>query len=154
MILILITLISIAQAAATPPAPSPEQFVRNLYQREQHATKADEEAFTGHLGAEAIYSPSLLELIRKDIRNTPAGDIPRLEGDPICNCQDSAGLIVSNLQMTPPADGHSDAVIALRVAGSKQRKITLHLLLTPAGWRIDDISTKDLPSLRTYLALN
>ena len=151
--MILTTIMLLAMAAQTPPPASPEPFVRDLYQREKHPTKADEAAFSGHRGAEAIYSPALLALIRKDI-NDAKGEEGKLGIDPICICQDSLGSSLEKLQLTPHAPNRSDANVSLLFQGKEQIILTLHLLLTPAGWRVDDISSPDMPSLRKFLSTN
>jgi len=148
----ILALLSVAQNHAPPAAPqSPEAFVRALYDRERHPTRADIQAFSGHRGAESIYSPSLLALIRRDIRMTPKGDVGKLDFDPICGCQDSDGLAVAKLQVYTSSEGRSDVVVLLHFAGTDTQRITLRLLQANAGWRVDDIGTKDLPSLRKYL---
>ena len=77
----------LGQASVLVPAAkgSPETFVSTLIQHEQRASKADEEAQAGLHGAEAIYTPGLLALIRKDRHSTPAGYAGKLDWDPICD---------------------------------------------------------------------
>jgi hypothetical protein len=149
----ILALVSAAvQPAAQTPAPqTPEAFIQSLYVRERHPTRADGDAFAGQKGGEQIYSPSLLAIMRKSLRDTPKGDIPKLDGDPICDCQDSAGLTTSGLHASLTTPDHADVQLIIHLSGEKPRPITFHLLHIPAGWRIDDIATKDTPSLRKYL---
>jgi Protein of unknown function (DUF3828) len=147
----ILALLSIAQSPPPPAAQSPEAFIQSLYVRERHPTRADGDAFAGQKGGEQIYSPSLLAIMRKSLHDTPKGDIPKLEGDPICDCQDSAGLTISGLHVTLATPDHADIQLIIHLSGEKPRPITFHLLHIPAGWRIDDIATKDTPSLRAYL---
>jgi Protein of unknown function (DUF3828) len=132
---------------------SAEAFVRNLYQREAHETNADEQAFAGYGGAEAIYSPSLLALIRQDIRRTPKGDIGKLDYDPICGCQDSDGIAVQALRLVPIDQSNARALVTLRFGGADQSEIALKLVRLPTGWRVDDVDgSKGFKPLRNLLA--
>jgi hypothetical protein len=145
-----LTLLLFQATVARPADATAESFVRDLYRREAHTTKADREAFAGHRGAEAIYSPSLLALIRRDARATPKGDVGKLDFDPVCSCQDSDGITLEALQIMPTDPSHGRAVVTLFPAGSNQRKVTLKLVLLPQGWRIDDMESNKTPSLRKY----
>lgn len=142
-----------AQTFSPPSASneSAESFVRTIIQHEARGSKADEEAQAGERGAKAIYTPKLLALIRRDRNSTPRGYVGKLDWDPLCACQDTDGLTLSALKIVPTSSTSADVLLTLHFSEPKDEKITYHLLLTPAGWRIDDIGTKDVPSLRKLL---
>jgi len=141
-----------AAAVAVPTNGSAEAFVRQLYQREAHETRADEEAFSGHQGSEAIYSPSLLALIRRDLRNTPKGYVGKLDYDPICGCQDYDGMSVQTLKVVSTSQSTSRANVTLHFGGVQPQEITLMLVHLTAGWRVDNVDgPKGFQSLRKLL---
>jgi len=128
-------------------------FVQQLYSSYAHpASQADPDP-TGKL-APSIFSPSLLQLIRHDRARTPRGDAPALDGDPICDCQDFQGLRLISLAVTPVDATHASASVAFQVFADDPksvRSLRLSLVRTPQGWRIDDIASADIPSLRKFL---
>jgi hypothetical protein len=131
---------------------SAEGFVRDLYHREAHETKADEEAFAGHRGADSIYSPSLLALIRRDVRTTPSGYVGKLDYDPICGCQDADGISVRSLRVVVSDKSNAKAIVNLSFPGEAQLSNTLKLVRTATGWRVDDVEGPDgAHSLRSRL---
>jgi hypothetical protein len=130
--------VGILQSAGASRNPSAEAFVRHLYQREARETRADEDAFAGYKGAESIYSPSLLSLIRRDIRNAK-GEVGLLDYDPICGCQDSEGLMVEALRIVATDASHVKTMVTIFPPGINQRQLTLNLVLLPQGWRVDDV---------------
>ncbi len=134
-----------APAATTPPVP-PEPFVRALY-----AAYADPRDL-GPLGPRAptIFSTSLLALIRAD--QGAARDGPgKLDGDPICDCQDPGGLRLLSVTLAPGNTASAARVTARFRIMADPRSVTLHLVNTPNGWRVDDVSVPDDPSLRRTL---
>jgi len=129
--------------------PAARAFVQQLYSAYERPSGGPDV-----LGKSAtrIFSPSLLQLIRRDQAMTPKGDAPELDGDPICDCQDPDGLHLVSLAVNPVDSTHASAIATLRFPGeSKPSLITLSLLATPAGWRVDDVATADTPSLRKFL---
>lgn len=99
-----------------------------------------------------FYTPELAGLIRADRHRHP-GEICNLDFDPICACQDSGDpgeLKIVSIQVTPSASARAKAMVSFTIAG-EPRAVTLSLVRTPAGWRIEDVSTVDMPSLRRLL---
>jgi hypothetical protein len=79
--------------------------------------------------------------------------VGKLDGDPICDCQDPGNpgeLKVKSIKLTATGQSKMQAEVLFTIV-NESRSVTLSLLETPAGWRIDDIATKDMPSLRTLL---
>ena len=91
-------------------------------------------------------------MIRRDQARTPRGDIPALDGDPICDCQDFDGLHLTGLSVDIIDAIHASALAALKFPGeAAPRVVRLTSLAALQDWRIDDISTIDTPSLRKFL---
>ena len=131
--------------------PAARAFVQKLYSAYEHPASQSDPDVLGK-SASRIFSPSLLQLIRRSEARTPKGDAPPLDGDPICDCQDPDGLHLVALAVNPVDSIHASAVATLRFPGeSKPSIVTLSLLATPAGWRVDDVATADMPSLRKFL---
>lgn len=136
-------------ARAQTPAQA-ETFVRHLYSEYNDAKKPNGPAFLGK-EMTLVFSPALVALIHADARKTPKGDVGKLDGDPICNCQDPDGLKLGKLVIDKTGDTTATADVRLDYSGGKPDLLKLFLLWTPQGWRVDDVSTSDTPSLKKYL---
>ncbi|MGD0798764.1 MAG: hypothetical protein ABR910_13695 [Acidobacteriaceae bacterium] len=127
-----------------------EAFVRITYNR-YSAKSPNSPDFLGR-DAPSVFTPSLLRLIRSDERHTPRGDVGKLDGDPICDCQDPDSLKLISVLVTPQTRTSANADITLQYPSEPSpRHMRLQLILLTKGWRIDDISAKDMPSLRRLL---
>jgi Protein of unknown function (DUF3828) len=126
-------------------------FVRGLYVQYGHPKASDGPNVLGP-GAAKIFSPQLLQLIRKSDKDTPKGDVGVLDFDPVCSCQDPDGLRLASLDMKPGVAGTAIAVAMLHYPDSAEDiRVELSLKWFANGWRIDEIGTKDVPSLRKLL---
>ena len=131
--------LSAAFAAEPPSDPTQvETFVKNLYSP-RSMTNLKQYA-----------DPSLAALIDEDARLTPQGDVGALDFDPFCSCQDDTGLQVQVVVRTvTPKAATVDA--NLTFSGNtdhRKDKITYHLVMVDGAWRIHDMSSKDVKSLR------
>ena len=120
-------------------------FVLGLYQAYEHDPSPD------YLGAKAarVFSPDLLVLIRRDAARTPAGDVPSLEGDPICDCQDEE-ITKVEVAIAETGKGHAQATARLLDIG-KWRVVKLDLVAVRGSWRVSDVHTDATPSLVAFL---
>ena len=96
----------------------------------------------------------MVALLREDARLTPKGDVGAIDGDPFCDCQDDAGLKVKvgAVSLTDPS--HATARVDLRFTEERPqetRRVDLDLVDVHGHWRVYDVKTKDLPSLRALL---
>jgi len=136
---------ALAPTALAQDLASARRFVTGLYS----AYHGDGPDYLGRQAA-AVFSPRMLALIRLDRARTPNGDVGALDGDPICDCQDFDKLRMAGLKIATPAQGRAVATVRLRDA-SEARTVTLYLVPSASGWRIDDIGTADTPSLAAFL---
>jgi len=122
-----------------------ERFVRGLYGA-YHGRGPD------YLGRNsgAVFSPSLLKLIRRDAAETPRGDVGTLDGDPICDCQDFGDLRKVEVTIARGADGHALATVHFRIS-AEPRTVRLDLVAVRGHWRVTDVHTADTPSLVSLL---
>jgi len=136
------------QATAPAPNPTPEAFLRATY-RQYDIKSSTGPDFTGR-NASSVFTPSLIQLIRRDQRQS-RGEVGKLDGDPICDCQDPDGLKLTALQITAQTPRTAAAAVTLTFPPHEVTHLNISLVLLPAGWRIDDISSSDTPSLRKLL---
>lgn len=129
------------QAAALRAATTPrddgadaEAFVRRLY-----ASYSDDPQSRPQVdqGLDSVWSRRMAGLIRRDTE-LAAGDMPYLDADPICNCQDWENLSVRAVTLEPPPDGALVATVRF-VNGGEETTTVLRLVREAAGWRVDDV---------------
>jgi len=135
-----------ASAQASPPDRHVRQFVENILAYER-VGRNDDRTFL------SFFTPELGGLIRADRKAAGDQDVPYLDGDPFCDCQDSEGL-VTRIQSITQHGSRADVVIRNHFTGSTDadRLVTLRLRLAAGGWRVDDVMSPDQPSLRAGLA--
>lgn len=130
--------------AASFSTGKPETFIRHLY-----APYAVSNAHS--VPDKQVYDADLLALIAKDAKVAgDAGDIPTIDGDLICACQDYDPFTLSSLIVK--SDGSRQAKVFVSFTIDKeQHSQTFDLIQTAAGWRVHDIESADAPSLRALL---
>jgi hypothetical protein len=124
-----------------------DAFIRKLYAAYAHNGEPD---YLGPM-APRVFSPRLLGLIRRDERLTPKGDAPELDGDPICDCQDPGGMSRPHIEVSGAGPGRATAKVRFRL-DTEPRALTLDLVSVQGQWRVDDVHSKDTPSLASFLA--
>ena len=100
-----------------------------------------------------FYTRQMYRLIAAD-RTGHTGEVGNLDWDPICSCQDPGDpgdLKVQSITLSPTGPFTFKAVVAFVIVREPVITVTLTLLKTPSGWRIDDISEKETTSLRALL---
>lgn len=99
-----------------------------------------------------FFTPGLRRLILADRKAAADQDAPYLDGDPFCDCQDNEGLVMRIVSVSRH-ESEADALIRNHFEGSgdADRHVTLRLRMTKTGWRVDDVATREQPSLRAGL---
>ena len=95
---------------------------------------------------EEVYAPALLAAMQAN-SDAYAGEVGYLDGDPLCDCQDTAqDLRQLSFDIQPLADGQLRASTQL---DDPQHPLQLQLTLQRQGssWRVADIATARTPSL-------
>lgn len=133
------------RATAGADLPSARAFVLHLYGA-YHGDGPD------YLGRQAgtVFAPSLLALIRRDAARTPPGEVGALDGDPICDCQDSGGLRNVTVNVVETGAGQASATVHFELQ-TERRTVRLDLVPVQKRWRVSDVHTADTPSLAAYL---
>lgn len=131
-----------ALLAAAPAAPveSPRAFVERLYAGYRN-TDYDPLARPGQ-----VFAPALVAAIGED-RRLSSEEVGYMDADPLCQCQDAAGLRATISEVRPTGRRQATARVRIDFGGSDRRDLRLKLLRTATGWRIADIATADEPSL-------
>jgi hypothetical protein len=98
-----------------------------------------------------LLTPDLYDLVQ---RGSQGGKTGGLDYDPICQCQDNDGLSAQILSVTG-TDNKAVAQVLLRFDADRiapPKKLTFLLTRAPlAGWKIADIQTARVPSLKAWL---
>src|SRR4051812_10365781 len=81
----------LATAAGAAEPAGARSFLTGLYSHYPHRQRKPVFDAAGR-SAPQVFDPPLVTLIRDSERLTPEGDAPPLDGDPICDCQDSDGM--------------------------------------------------------------
>ncbi len=95
---------------------------------------------------EEVYTPALIAAMQAN-SDAYAGEVGYLDGDPLCDCQDTAqDLRQLNFDIQPLADGQLRASTQL---DDPQHPLQLQLTLQRQGgsWRVADIASPRAPSL-------
>lgn len=137
--MLIVLLLATAQAAE-----SPKSFMERLY---ANYRQSDFSPFTH---PDRVFAPRLLAAINEDSK-LAHGEVGYLDGDPVCQCQDTSGMHPSIAGVS--LQGRDKAIVRVSIGwkGEKPRPAKFSLVRTPRGWRISDISSADDPSLLTAL---
>ncbi len=119
-----------ALAAPMPPVSAgPAAYVRWVYGRYTPDSRFD---------SQSAYTPGLRALFKLNSRLLGGEVGENNDGDEICQCQDWDRLQIESLSLTPAGSGQAAARVGFVNAGAHET-VTLKLLLTPSGWRVDDV---------------
>ena len=145
--LFIVVALVLAGGAAVRAMPPPQSFVAGVYAAYARQPTADP------LGDDAgsVFTPSLLALIRADQRFD--GEAGKLDYDPLCDCQDADGLRLLAVDAGRATAGRVHVTSRFRISATV-RTVDLTLAWTPQGWRIDDVTTARMKSLRRFLSGN
>ena len=116
-----------------------EAFARALYADAAAPLANDPAAAAITPGRDPLYSRTLNALIGVDFREAEAKrEVPYLNYDPICGCQDAEGFALTALKMTPDGDKAATAEVTFTNHGQTQQQ-TLKLVKEGPMWRIADV---------------
>jgi hypothetical protein len=122
-------------------AETPKAFMERLYGYYRN------ESYSPFTHPGRIFAPRLLSAIDEDSK-LAKGEVGYLDGDPVCQCQDSGGMHASVTGVTQQGPDKATVKVALRWDNDAPRPATtFSLVRTKAGWRIADVSSPDEPSL-------
>jgi len=146
---------ALALAAASPVAAQEGSegaaaFVRVVFQ-----SYVDDDEATWPLGdarLHLVWSERMAALIRRD-RDLSDGDLPYLDADPLCQCQDWGDFRVESVSIHDVAREPGRRAVVTFSNFGERRTTRLRLSGDPnSGWRIDDVLTPGQPGLAEQLA--
>jgi hypothetical protein len=122
--------------AASVPTESPKAYMERLYAsyRSRNFNPLDH--------PDRYFTPRLVAAIREDAR-LAKGEVGYVDGDPICQCQDPAGLHAKVVSVTRQSPTTALANVVVDFTDSTARRVRFSLVQTTAGWRIADVSSPD-----------
>ncbi len=134
---------ALAMAATAAPAgsASPQAFVTSLY---AHYRRNPD--YSPLLRPQDVFAPRLTAAIRRDAA-LAKGEVGFLDGDPLCDCQDSAGLSATVTPIGRPEPTTARVAADIRFAGNDRRHLQLSLVRVAGAWRIADVASAEEPSL-------
>ena len=144
-----------APAALPPGRPAiyeaarvgPEEFVRALYA--VHATPGASMGPPPAPGQDPIYDRMLNAMIGADFTKA-AGEVPTLNYDPICDCQDSEGFALDSVAVAQAGPASAEASVAFTNAG-ESKQLTLKLVKEGPMWKVSDVLVPGRPALTEQL---
>ena len=144
-----------AAAALSPGRPAiyeaarvgPEEFVRALYA--VHETPGTGMGEPLAPGQDPIYDRMLNAMIGADFRKAN-GEVPTLNYDPICDCQDSEGFALESVTVTQSGAAAAEAAVVFVNMGETKRQ-TLKLVKEGPMWRVADVLVPGRPALTEQL---
>lgn len=166
--MLVLTAAACSPAEEAPPAPAEaaltgraavyaagekgaEAFVRALYANVAPPLANDPAAAAISPGREPLYSRTLNALVGADF-HAAKGEVPYLNYDPICACQDADGFALTALKMTPDGDKAASADVTFTNHGETHRQ-TLKLVKEGPMWRIADVIDDKDKSLHDELMI-
>jgi hypothetical protein len=89
-------------------------------------------------GQDPIYDRMLNAMIGEDFRKA-GGEVPTLNYDPICGCQDSGDFRLDSVTVMPGADARkADVAVVFSSMGETKRQ-TLKLVKEGPMWKVNDV---------------
>jgi hypothetical protein len=134
------TILLALAAAAAQPADTPRGFMERLY---ANYRQDDYSPFTH---PDRVFAPRLLAAIDEDSK-LAQGEVGYLDGDPVCQCQDTAGMHPAIKGVTLQGRDKATVRVSIGWDGDEARPAKFSLVRTRGGWRIADVSSDDEPSL-------
>ena len=119
-------------------AEGPEPFVRALYAQYVNGGPQGE---TPAPGQDPIYSRMMNATIGADFR-VANGEVPSLNYDLICNCQDQGVFTLDNVTVGQTDPDNATAAVVFTNAGETTGQ-TLKLVREGPNWKVDDIVRSD-----------
>ncbi|MFC5343125.1 DUF3828 domain-containing protein [Brevundimonas staleyi] len=126
------------EAVYAAASEGPEPFVRALYAQYVAGGPKGE---TPAPGQDPIYSRTMNATIGADVR-VANGEVPSLNYDLICNCQDQGAFTLDNVTVGQTDPNNATAAVVFTNAGETTGQ-TLKLVREGPNWKVDDIVRSD-----------
>lgn len=130
----------LAAAAAQPAAETPGAFMQHLYA----SYRVRDYSPFDH--PDRVFAPRLAAALAEDSK-LANGEVGYLDGDPVCQCQDTAGMRATVVKVSQRDARNAVVEVSIGFTGDKPRKARFSLERGGSEWRIADVSSADEPSL-------
>jgi hypothetical protein len=135
-------------AAAPPAAETPRGWMERVY-----ASYSNPD-FNPLSHPDRYFAPRLIAAIKEDSR-LAHGEVGYVDGDPICQCQDPAGMKPHILGVTRHGASRASVRVLIDWEDNTARKARFDLVRLHGHWRIADVASGDERSfLRAIEAAN
>jgi hypothetical protein len=125
-----------AQSSRASAAASPDAILRELYRLHRNGYGHVFEK-KGRKLQERFFDENLAGLIRKDLTETPEGEVGHLDFDPLYNAQD---MHITRFRIgTPAVEGDKATVHVTFNNYDRKENLKFLLVKTPTGWKISNI---------------
>ena len=126
--------------ACSQASQSPRDFITLLYNDDT-------------VNLDPLFSPALTSILNENIRLTPKDEVPYLNFNPLCGCQDGEVKLHKITGVSPEKRGRNDTVLEVLYSLSDEPERTVVLKLIPDGmtWKIDDFVYPETGSLKMRL---
>ena len=132
-----------AAGADISPVETLRSYYADIYRADSRESSLDK--------PERIYAEPLLQLIHQEQRRqATSGELGELSADPLCSCQDPSAVELKTIRPLSFRKHIQRIQVELNVSGQKEL-ITLHLVQQSEAWKVVDVSTRDIPSLKQRL---
>jgi hypothetical protein len=137
-----------AECARAQDAQSAKVFLTGIYEKYQHGGKGID--FSGPRAGD-YYDSSLVALIRDDIKANGPDNVPAIDADPICGCQDWDGIWDLKIEVSVESAQRAEAILSFSLWNPKDhakeslRRLKMALIVERGQWRIYDIVDKSDP---------
>src|SRR5208337_2992845 len=98
-----------AAPARAQDANSAKTFIESVYQLYPKGGKGVD--WTGPRASQ-YFHPSLIALMRADSKAAGPDNVPALDGDPICSCQDWEGIFDLKIDIQSPSPDRAEAAVS------------------------------------------
>ena len=122
--------------AAAAPADTPEAWMERVYANYRNKD------FSPFDHAEQYFAPRLNAAIKEDAR-LAHGEVGYVDGDPICQCQDTSGMRPRIIKVTLQGATRASVLVLLDWQDSTARRARFSLVRLRGGWRIADVASGD-----------
>ncbi len=116
----------------------PDAFVRAIYARYTAGGPTGEPPAPGQ---DPLFSRTMNALIAADVR-AANGEVPTLNYDPFCGCQDQGDFVVTALAVAQADPNAADANVSFTNAG-QAKEMRLKLVREGPNWKVEDIVDGD-----------
>jgi hypothetical protein len=136
------TAIVSTECARAQDAQSAKAFLAEIYQKYQHGGHGID---LTQSGAGKYFHSSLVELLRQDAEADGAENVPAVDYDPICGCQDWEGIFGLKIEVRAESAGKVEATVSFRTLPPKYngkrflKKLIFSLVTERGQWRIYDV---------------